>query len=186
MTIQQKVRMTVEDFLAWADQQPGRWELVDGEPVRMAPERARHNRVKFLVCRALDDAVARTALACEVFTDGMTIVVDGVGAYEPDAVVQCGADQDPESTVVAAPMIVVEVASPTNSKADLARKLIDYFKVPSIQHYLVIPADRQVVIHHMRDGSSIRTTIVESGMLRLEPPGIELAISAFWPPVRSR
>ena len=41
MTIQQKIRMTVEDYLVWAEGQPGRYELVDGEPMRMAAERAR-------------------------------------------------------------------------------------------------------------------------------------------------
>ena len=40
-------RMTVDQFLAWAMAQPeGRFELVDGEVVAMAPERAGHARLK--------------------------------------------------------------------------------------------------------------------------------------------
>ncbi len=36
-------RMTVDEFLVWADTQPGRrFELVHGQPVAMSPERARH------------------------------------------------------------------------------------------------------------------------------------------------
>ena len=47
MTAQSKQRMTVQEFLAWAAAQPrGRYELVRGEVVAMAPERARHNLVK--------------------------------------------------------------------------------------------------------------------------------------------
>ena len=39
--------MTVQEFLAWAAAQPrGRYELVRGEVVAMAPERALHNLVK--------------------------------------------------------------------------------------------------------------------------------------------
>jgi Uma2 family endonuclease len=57
-------RMTVDQFLAWAEAQPqGRYELVDGQVVAMAPEPARHNLVKLAVWRALDDAI-RDTLGC--------------------------------------------------------------------------------------------------------------------------
>ena len=29
--------MTVDEFRTWADRQPGRWELVDGQPRAMSP-----------------------------------------------------------------------------------------------------------------------------------------------------
>ncbi len=34
-------------FLAWAEGREGRWELRDGQPVLMAPERAAHALTKF-------------------------------------------------------------------------------------------------------------------------------------------
>jgi Uma2 family endonuclease len=181
MTIHPKIRMTVEQFLVWAESQPGRYELVDGEPIRMAPERARHNKIKYLVCRALDDAVAAAGLACEVFTDGMTVEIEGDRSYEPDAAVQCGIKQDLDSTVLPAPLIVVEVASPASTKLDATTKLLDYFKVPSVQHYLIIPPDRPAIIHHQRDGDRIRTTLVTAGEVRLDPPGLALSITGLWP-----
>ena len=36
--------MTVEEFLPWAEGKDGRWELHDGVPVMMSPERAVHIR----------------------------------------------------------------------------------------------------------------------------------------------
>ena len=41
-------RMTVDQFLAWPDEGPegARYELVAGEVVAMAPERAAHARIK--------------------------------------------------------------------------------------------------------------------------------------------
>jgi hypothetical protein len=39
--------MTVDEFLVWAEAQDGRWELYNGVPYAMAPERARHGEVKF-------------------------------------------------------------------------------------------------------------------------------------------
>lgn len=183
MTIQQKIRMTVEQYFAWAVEQPSsRWELVDGEPLKMAPERARHNIVKFRVCKALEAAVKRAGAPCEVFTDGMTVVINEHTAREPDASVQCGIKQDLDSMVLPSPTIVVEVASPSNPKMDTNTKLAEYFTVPSIQHYLIVLPNSPAVIHHQRGGDgAIRTTIIKSGEIPLDPPGITLPIAGLWP-----
>jgi Uma2 family endonuclease len=41
--------MTVDEFLAWAEGQDGRWELYNGVPYLMAPEQTGHGEVKFRV-----------------------------------------------------------------------------------------------------------------------------------------
>jgi len=88
-------RMTREDYRAWAEQQPShRFERIEGVVVAMAPERAAHNLRKKSACNALDAAVRRAGMPCQVFTDGMTIEV-GDSDYEPDAVVRCGGDRLP-------------------------------------------------------------------------------------------
>ncbi|RAX29269.1 UNVERIFIED_CONTAM: Uma2 family endonuclease, partial [Escherichia coli] len=75
----------------WAADQPrGRFELVAGQVVAMAPERAGHARAKGRVYRARGAALARAGLDCEAFTDGMTVRIDTGTVYEPDALVRCG------------------------------------------------------------------------------------------------
>ena len=73
-----------------------------------------------------------------------------------------------------APVIIVEVASPSTKGVDAGVKLEGYFRLPSVVHYLIIDPDRRVIIHHKRqpDGS-LGTHIVTAGPLRLDPPGIE-------------
>ena len=45
--IQKPRRMTAEEFVVWAEQQPvGRYELFEGEVLAMAPERIAHARAK--------------------------------------------------------------------------------------------------------------------------------------------
>jgi Uma2 family endonuclease len=176
-----KVRMRVAEFLAWAGAQSrGRYELVDGEIVAMSPERARHNLVKFAAARALRDAVIKAGLSCTVFTDGVAVVIDDENTREPDASVQCGVDVDLDSMVVAAPMIVAEVASPSSERVDTETKLVDYFSVPSIRHYLIILPEQSVVVHHQRnDGGTIDTRIVREGNIALAPPGITVSVAAL-------
>ena len=51
--------MDVDAFLAWADGRPGRWELRDGQPVMMAPERAAHALTKYAAQKALEGRDSR-------------------------------------------------------------------------------------------------------------------------------
>jgi Uma2 family endonuclease len=178
MTALPKTRMTVTEFLAWASAQPrGRYELVRGEVVAMAPEQARHNLVKAATFRALDDAVKRAGLPCAVFTDGMTVVIDKHHSREPDAAVQCGVSTDLNSTILEAPLIVVEVTSPSSERDDTGDKLVEYFSVPSIRHYLIVNIEKGVVVHHARsEAGDIATRILSDGDLMLDPPGIAIAV----------
>ena len=41
---------------------------------------------------------------------------------------------------------VVEVTSPSTGRVDTVQKLADYFRVPSIQHYLIIDVARRMVV----------------------------------------
>jgi Uma2 family endonuclease len=186
MTMQSKPRrMTVAEFLDWAAAQPrGRYELVQGEVVAMAPERLHRLVVKGATFVALRDAVKRAGLPCTVFPDGATVVIDDEHAREPDAAVQCGVAFNPNSVVLEAPLIVVEVTSPSSERDDIAEKLVEYFSVPSIHHYLIVNPAKKVVIHHARSESGdIVTHIASSGELNLSPPGMTIPVAELLPEV---
>lgn len=175
-------RMTVDEFLVWAEGRPGRYELDAGEIVAMSPQRARHARAKSRINRALERALERGNLPCEVFADGMTVRVDKETAYEPDALVQCGAYIDEDAVEVADPIIVVEILSPRTRSIDSGEKLTGYFRVPSVRHYLVVDAVKRLVMHHRRgDNDLIETRIVREGALRLDPPGMDLDLADLFP-----
>jgi Uma2 family endonuclease len=60
-------------------------------------------------------------------------------------------------------------------------KLVDYFTVPSVQHYLLIETRRRLVLHHRRGAEGeIVTRFLQAGRLRLDPPGIELEVAALY------
>ena len=46
--------MDVDAFLRWAEGRDGRWELRDGRPILMAPERAVHALAKYAAQEPLD------------------------------------------------------------------------------------------------------------------------------------
>jgi Uma2 family endonuclease len=175
--------MTVEEFLAWAEGKDGRWELHDGVPVMMSPERLAHIRTKARAMRALDDALQLAGLPCESVADGLTVKVNSGATFEPDASVVCGPRRSGETIVVTDPVIVVEVLSPSTAAIDHGRKLSGYFSLPSVHHYLILDPERRVVIHHKRGGGdAIETRVLTDGVARLDPPGFEVAVEAMFPP----
>ncbi len=171
--------MTVAEFLVWNEQRPdGRYELLVGQPVKMQAERARHATVKMNAARVLQDAVRAAKVPCQVFPDGMTVVIDDETCYEPDCVVHCGPPVPPASLVVDTPVVVVEVLSPSTKPYDLGIKLADYLSVPSIAQVLLIDADKQRIIAHARVSATEWAThlLAASATLRLEPPGLEIRL----------
>jgi Uma2 family endonuclease len=180
-----KPRMKVPEFLAWAEKQPEgkRYELVDGQIVAMSPERARHNLAKFIVAIALRDAVKAANLPCTVFTDGVTVAINDDTAREPDASVQCDVEVDLDSTIIQSPLIVVEVVSPSSERDDAEAKLIEYFSVASIRHYLIVYPQKRAVVHHRReDSGDIATRILHDGEIMLNPPGMTVLVPALLGP----
>jgi Uma2 family endonuclease len=173
-------RLTREEFHRWAEGQTGRYERVSGEPVAMSPERVQHVRIKSRVWAALDRAVREAGTDCEALGDGVTIEVDADTDYEPDAVVNCGPRLPPDATAATNPLIVVEVLSPSTQSVDSSEKFADYFRVPSIQHYLIVRARRQEIIHHWRAGGEIISRAVNVGVIRLDPPGIVLDVAEVY------
>jgi Uma2 family endonuclease len=168
-------RMTGDEFVAWAMEQPEgmRYELVAGEVVAMAPERAAHGRMKGLIYTRLLEAIREASLACEAFPDGMAVRVDDTTRYEPDVMVRCGPPVDDDATEVVDPLIVVEVVSPSSRQRDTGSKLEDYFRIPSVRHYLIVKTENQAVIHHRLDeAGNITTHIIRDGVIRLDPPGL--------------
>ncbi len=125
-----------DEYRAWcAAQGRGRYERVDGRIVAMAPERGAHLRVKGAVYRALERAVAAAGVDCQALPDGATVET-GESDYEPDALVHCGPPMADDAIAAPRLLVVVEVLSPGTAATDPGAKLVDYFAVPSVLHYL--------------------------------------------------
>ena len=170
--------MSADEFLAWAQgwAEGERYELDDGEPVRMASERARHALAKGEVYAQLRAAIRDAGVQGQVFPDGMAVVIGERTVYEPDALVRPGPPVDGDTVKITDPLLVVEVLSPSTGSLDTTTKLDGYFRVPSLRHYLIVNPAKRRLTHHARDeAGTITTRILGDGPLRLDPPGIVLS-----------
>jgi Uma2 family endonuclease len=184
-------RMTVAAFLEWAARRPEgeRWELIEGEPVptrgptpahAMAAETVTHARVKRRIDHAFTEALAKGGHGCEVFVSGPKVQISADSAFEPDVVVSCV--EIPEGLLVPEPLIVVEVLSASTRDRDFTIRLAGYASLASIAHYLLVETQRRLVVHHRRAAGEpeFRTSIARGGILRLDPPGLDLDLDAIY------
>ena len=172
-------RMTVDEFLVWAEGRPGRYELVGGCVHKMASERVGHTRAKLAAVLAFVRAIDVAGSPCEVLQDGATIRIDPTTAFEPDALVRCGPPLSDNAIETPDPVIVVEVLSPRTSVRDRRHKVAGYFRVPSLSHYLIVDRDRKVVMHHSRTTAGLATRVCGFGTLHLDPPGLDVTVASL-------
>ena len=103
--------------------------------------------------------------------------------FDPDALVHSGPRLPPDSFEIPDPVIVAEVLSPETARRDHGVKLRGYFSLPSVIHCLILDPETRMLIHHKRgQGDIIETRILSEGVLRLEPPGLEVPVADMFAP----
>ena len=128
-------RMTADEFLAWAMEQPegSRYELFAGQVIALSPERAMHGSVKANVAYSMMSAIRTNKLPCRAYIDRISVSANANTVYEPDIVVRYGDRLDGDAIEVTDPLIIVEVVSPPSVRRDTDIKLADYLHIPSIR-----------------------------------------------------
>jgi len=136
-------RMTVDEFLAWdsGDHTGRRWQLVDGEPVAMAPARQNHGAIQSELARLLGNHLLERASPCRVITEPG--IIPRVRASEnwriPDIGVTCAPPED--EIEVRGAVLLVEILSP-NNYAETRANVWTYTTLPSVKEILVVNSVR--------------------------------------------
>jgi Uma2 family endonuclease len=142
--------MTVEEFLAndfSGDEL--RYELVDGVPVAEQPAPAAHARMVVLLGAALHERLPRQGAVYA--SGGVRREDDPYNCRFPDLTVSCTRSR---GQWVEAPLIAVEILSPSDTKGGLDLKMPFYRSLPSIEEILLVRVDRRHVEHWRRKGDT--------------------------------
>ena len=138
-------RMTADEFLLWAEGKEGRWELHDGAPVMMSPERALHAETKAEAYVALRDAIRLEGCDVECLARWRRFGSTRGSPTNLMPPMSCGPRPPADALAVDDPIVVVEVLSPNTASIDHGRKLSGYFS----------PAERRA-LSHSRSGAAGR------------------------------
>jgi len=138
--------ITVEAFLVLLERCPEgeRWQLVEGEVVRMmAGGTRRHAAISANLTAALLPRARKRG--CHVLPDMLVRRHDVEDtAVAPDVLVTCGAGPG-TARFVDDPVVVVEVLSPSTMVIDRGAKLAFYETLPSLAHIVLVYQDEMRV-----------------------------------------
>ena len=133
-------RMTVAEFQDWLPpdgMEDRRWELVDGEPVCMAPPSENHGAIQHEAARLIGNHLAAHRPGCRgVITPGVVPRVQSqTNERVPDLGVTCGPARG--ARTMADPVLLVEILSPSN-EAKTRANVWAYTTIPSVSEVLLL------------------------------------------------
>jgi Uma2 family endonuclease len=137
-------RMTLAAFLEWDDGTDRRYQLLDGVPVMMAPAVEAHGELAAALAGEIRN---RVKPPCRVISEaGITVPGRSDTYYVADLAVTC-VPREPGRRMLAEPVLIVEVLSPSTELIDRLRKLADYRTLPSVREILIaFPDERRVEV----------------------------------------
>ena len=149
-------RMTLNEFLAW---EPGstdgaRWQLVDGEPVAMAPASSPHGEIQSELARLIGNHLLRLQSPCRLVSNPGIVprVGSDVNYRIPDLGVTCA--RPTQDLMMPEPVLLVEILSPSN-ELETRANVWAYTTIPSVQEILIVDSTRMAaeMLRRQPDGS---------------------------------
>jgi Uma2 family endonuclease len=151
---QQPRRYTVEEYLALEEQSEVRHEYYDGEVFAMAGADVSHNLLVGNFYMALRQALR--GRPCRTVMEGVQLAVrEGRHYTYPDVMVTCDPVDQQAKRILTAPVLLIEVLSPSTAEYDRGRKFNQYKQLPSLQHYLLVSQTSWLVEWYRREANNI-------------------------------
>ena len=169
--------MTLEQFLAWEEQQERRHEFVDGFPRAMTGGTLRHNAIAGNIYSALRAPARRSG--CRAHFSDVQVRAPSGRVYYPDVVVRCGPFSQTD-THARTPCMIVEVVSRSTRDADLGHKRGDYLTMPSLRAYIVAEQiERRLHVHVRRDDGTWTEWEAgdAAGVAEVAPPCVDAVLT---------
>ena len=145
-------RMTVDEFLVWPGDGSARYfQLVDGEPVAMAPASINHGLIQAALARLLETQLIGTRCRVVIAPGVVPRVRSDSNFRIPDLAVTCS--DNPGVSAIEDPVLVIEILSPSNEIETRA----------NVWAYATLPSVREILL--------VRSTRIEAELLRRDADG---------------
>jgi Uma2 family endonuclease len=180
-------QMTIEEFLAFADARPDgeRWELIEGLAIMNASPTDWHQRIVQNICGGLDAAkLASDATWTPLLGIGTHVPVSPNSLPQPDVFIKAGPMTGLPTTDDA--LVLFEVLSKSNTKADQAWRKRVYTSIPNCLHYITVSARTSEVVRYDRaDNWAPLPLLGLAAILELPAVGVSLPLSLIyrWTPI---
>jgi Uma2 family endonuclease len=180
-------QLTIEEFLAFTDTRPDgeRWELIEGVAIMNPSPVEHHQMVASNIVAYLIAHKERSGTSWfPMLGVGTRVPISPRSLPQPDVFVKEGAATDRAVTDDA--LVLFEVLSRSNTKADQAWRRKVYASVPNCQHYVTVSLKSVEVDAYDRDNAWKKRTVESLGDdLALPALGLSIPLAYIyrWTPL---
>jgi Uma2 family endonuclease len=140
---------TYDDYVQWE----GKWELIDGIPLAMAPSpMINHQAIALMLAKSLIDELDSCDMCLVVNEQDWKINDETV--VKPDVALIC--DEPHDAYITKTPKLVAEVVSPSSARRDEKTKFELYEKEGVPYYLLVYPNDLKAKAYELKEGRFVK------------------------------
>ena len=137
-------RMPPQEYLEWEEQQPFKYEYVNGEILAMTGGTLPHNSIALNLASALKNHLR--GKGCKVFMADAKVGISEKGPFHyPDVMVTCDERDRTAKKIVQFPCLIAEVLSPATEGFDRGKKFTHYRRLNTLKEYVLIDAEQMSV-----------------------------------------
>ena len=169
-------RLSLDEYIAWENEQPEKHEFVRGEVFAMVGARRVHNLVVGNVFASLKQQLKGSP--CQAFVDTTKLQTAAGDIFYPDVFVTCDPQDLRTDQIFRAPTVIVEVLSPSTQAYDRGLKFTLYRSLTSLREYALVDPDTREVQLFRRGDDGLFTLHDLTGAPQLRFASIECTVTA--------
>lgn len=177
-------KYTYQDYLSMPEEPGYRIEILNGILVKEPSPNVAHQRVSRRLQRMLEDYFWQEDPEGEIFNAPLDVTFQDVTVVQPDLLYVAGTQKEivQDTRIDGAPVLVVEVLSPSTTRKDRLQKLQIYQKAGVTHYWLVSPEEKTLECFELRDGvyalvaGGLDDDVVEHPAF----PGLSISLSKLW------
>ncbi|HRI19793.1 MAG TPA: Uma2 family endonuclease [Panacibacter sp.] len=135
-----------EEYFLFEEASELKHELINGNLFEMSGVSKFHNYITRRLTVLLDLLLKGNNL--ELYLEGYKVRVPDGNFFYPDVII---CNPDPQKYFTDEPVMLIEVLSESTRKFDLTDKFIQYKKIESLNYYLCVEPEQQVVIFYFKN-----------------------------------
>ncbi len=169
------LRLSMQDFLRWENEQQERHEFYRGDVFAMVGVRRVHGAVSGNLFAAFRQHLKGTP--CAAFTESLKVQIADDAIVYPDVFVTCDSADLRTDMLFKAPVLVVEVLSDSTAAYDRGLKFSLYRRLPSLREYLLVDPEARTVEVFRRNAQGVFELHDQTGADALRLDAIDLTLS---------
>lgn len=144
VAILESLYMTPEEYLIWEEQQPIKYEYIDGQVFAMTGGTIPHSEIAINLATVLKNHLR--GKKCKVLGADAKVKVSEIGPFHyPDVMVSCDERDRQAIKVIEHPCLIIEVLSHGTEAFDRGKKFQNYRQISSLKDYVLVSAEQMMI-----------------------------------------